>query len=97
MCVDPCILPTPRTRTPNLYLTSTTPTTTTPKQALVTAERGKGLGRDEGVVGKGDEVELGDKTYWWHDKYRPRKPRYFNRVGWLLLGVCVFCVFILGT
>ena len=19
-------------------------------------------------------------TYWWHDKYRPRKPRYFNRV-----------------
>lgn len=20
------------------------------------------------------------QTYWWHDKYRPRKPRYFNRV-----------------
>ena len=21
-----------------------------------------------------------DEQYWWHDKYRPRKPRYFNRV-----------------
>lgn len=20
------------------------------------------------------------QTYWWHDKFRPRKPRYFNRV-----------------
>jgi hypothetical protein len=32
-----------------------------------------------------DEVFLPhDTTYWWHDKYRPRKPRYFNRVktGW---------------
>jgi hypothetical protein len=19
-------------------------------------------------------------VYWWHDKYRPRKPKYFNRV-----------------
>lgn len=33
-----------------------------------------------------DEVLLTttDTTYWWQDKYRPRKPRYFNRVktGW---------------
>lgn len=32
-----------------------------------------------------DEVFLPqDATYWWHDKFRPRKPRYFNRVktGW---------------
>ena len=20
------------------------------------------------------------QVFWWHDKYRPRKPRYFNRV-----------------
>jgi hypothetical protein len=20
------------------------------------------------------------QVYWWHDKYRPRKPKYFNRV-----------------
>ena len=29
----------------------------------------------EGVLGEG-----GGKTYWWQDRYRPRKPRYFNRV-----------------
>jgi hypothetical protein len=31
-----------------------------------------------------DEVALPAGTYWWQDKYRPRKPRYFNRVktGW---------------
>ena len=23
---------------------------------------------------------LAMQVYWWHDKYRPRKPRYFNRV-----------------
>ena len=22
----------------------------------------------------------GVQVYWWHDKYRPRKPKYFNRV-----------------
>lgn len=20
------------------------------------------------------------QVYWWHDKYRPRRPKYFNRV-----------------
>ncbi|GER41938.1 cactin [Striga asiatica] len=25
-------------------------------------------------------MEEGDVVYWWHDKYRPRKPKYFNRV-----------------
>ena len=20
------------------------------------------------------------QVYWWHEKYRPRKPKYFNRV-----------------
>jgi hypothetical protein len=31
-----------------------------------------------------DEVQLLGTTYSWQDKYRPRKPRYFNRVktGW---------------
>jgi hypothetical protein len=27
-----------------------------------------------------DEISLPGSTYWWQDKYRPRKPRYFNRV-----------------
>lgn len=25
-------------------------------------------------------VDLASQTYWWHDKFRPRKPRFFNRV-----------------
>ena len=35
---------------------------------------------------EGDEVQLRQdfaipsQTYWWHDRYRPRKPRFFNRV-----------------
>ena len=27
-----------------------------------------------------DEEKLEKQTYLWSDKYRPRKPRYFNRV-----------------
>eukprot|EP00898_Chlorokybus_atmophyticus_P007530 jgi/Chlat1/7779/Chrsp66S07246 len=26
------------------------------------------------------EVQIKSQGYWWHDKYRPRKPKYFNRV-----------------
>jgi hypothetical protein len=35
-------------------------------------------------MGAQQEVSLPGETYWWQDKYRPRKPRYFNRVrtGW---------------
>ncbi|KAJ6797638.1 cactin isoform X2 [Iris pallida] len=32
------------------------------------------------VFGIGAEVNLDSQVYWWHDKYRPRKPKYFNRV-----------------
>eukprot|EP01018_Ginkgo_biloba_P033425 Gb_26930 [translate_table: standard] len=32
------------------------------------------------VLGSGAEVNLESQVYWWHDKYRPRKPKYFNRV-----------------
>ncbi|KAH7416237.1 hypothetical protein KP509_14G082000 [Ceratopteris richardii] len=37
---------------------------------------------DEGdaILGSGAEVNLESQVYWWHDKYRPRKPKYFNRV-----------------
>jgi hypothetical protein len=42
------------------------------------------LDADEEKMGRTDEVTLPGKTYHWGDKYRPRKPRYFNRVrtGW---------------
>ncbi|KAM1097131.1 hypothetical protein ACFX19_014826 [Malus domestica] len=34
----------------------------------------------DAVLGTGSEVNLDSQVYWWHDKYRPRKPKYFNRV-----------------
>ncbi|XP_031123894.1 cactin-like isoform X2 [Ipomoea triloba] len=34
----------------------------------------------DAVFGSNDEVNLDSEVYWWHDKYRPRKPKYFNRV-----------------
>eukprot|EP00455_Lapot_gusevi_P055004 TRINITY_DN890_c0_g1_i2.p1 TRINITY_DN890_c0_g1~~TRINITY_DN890_c0_g1_i2.p1 ORF type:complete len:610 (+),score=167.02 TRINITY_DN890_c0_g1_i2:260-2089(+) len=36
------------------------------------------LADDEAPFGL--EVPIPDQPYWWHDKYRPRKPRFFNRV-----------------
>jgi hypothetical protein len=34
----------------------------------------------------GGEVGLGvaSQAYWWHNKYAPRKPKYFNR--WVFVG-----------
>ncbi|XP_042047691.1 cactin-like [Salvia splendens] len=34
----------------------------------------------DAVFGSSDEINLDSQVYWWHDKYRPRKPKYFNRV-----------------
>ncbi|XP_048131687.1 cactin-like [Rhodamnia argentea] len=34
----------------------------------------------DAAFGTGAEVNLDSQVYWWHDKYRPRKPKYFNRV-----------------
>ncbi|KAK9280254.1 hypothetical protein L1049_013942 [Liquidambar formosana] len=34
----------------------------------------------DAVLGSGAEINLDSQVYWWHDKYRPRKPKYFNRV-----------------
>jgi hypothetical protein len=40
----------------------------------------------------GGEVGLGvaSQAYWWHNKYAPRKPKYFNRCGALALGGGLF-------
>ena len=40
-------------------------------------ELSKGLRDNEEVFD--ESIDL-NQTYWWHDKFRPRKPRYFNRV-----------------
>lgn len=56
---------------------------------LFNAERAKGMSQGEAAfnaMGKGDdseyhgEVLLERKRYEWEDKYKPRKPRFFNRV-----------------
>lgn len=45
---------------------------------LFEQEAAKGVDEDEDLFNI--EAELGQQTYNWQDKYRPRKPRYFNRV-----------------
>ena len=35
---------------------------------------------EDGDANFSAEVALESQAYWWHDKYRPRKPKYFNRV-----------------
>eukprot|EP00596_Hydrurales_sp_CCMP1899_P002114 CAMPEP_0119042838 /NCGR_PEP_ID=MMETSP1177-20130426/16195_1 /TAXON_ID=2985 /ORGANISM="Ochromonas sp, Strain CCMP1899" /LENGTH=482 /DNA_ID=CAMNT_0007009875 /DNA_START=99 /DNA_END=1544 /DNA_ORIENTATION=- len=52
--------------------------------AMAKAEKEKGFEDKEEQMDTKEEVMLPGETYWWQDKYRPRKPRYFNRVrtGW---------------
>lgn len=38
------------------------------------------FGNLEEELGLADEIDLKASSYAWQDKYRPRKPRYFNRV-----------------
>ena len=45
---------------------------------LVSAESRKGF--EQGEARFSFEIPLEQKVAWWHDKYRPRKPKYFNRV-----------------
>ncbi|VDO94157.1 unnamed protein product [Soboliphyme baturini] len=51
---------------------------TSQKDAVMEAEARKGMTSDE--LSFSIEAPLAQKTYLWSDKYRPRKPRYFNRV-----------------
>ncbi|OZJ04826.1 hypothetical protein BZG36_02347 [Bifiguratus adelaidae] len=46
--------------------------------ALLEQEIAKGLDEDENMFNV--EAALPQDTYLWQDKYRPRKPRFFNRV-----------------
>lgn len=52
---------------------------TAPERALVLKAMG-GMEEGDSMMGSGAEVNLESQVYWWHDKYRPRKPKYFNRV-----------------
>ena len=48
------------------------------QEMLLRHEARKGMNEDE--VEFSVETKLDPQTYLWSDKYRPRKPRYFNRV-----------------
>merc|ERR1719160_382098 len=54
------------------------------EKAFLESERRKGMGDNEAGFNARDdshgEVLLDNKHYEWEDKYRPRKPRFFNRV-----------------
>ncbi|XP_054164325.1 splicing factor Cactin-like [Oppia nitens] len=43
-------------------------------------EARKGMTDDEAVFSVEEQIKQIEKQYSWSDKYRPRKPRYFNRV-----------------
>lgn len=48
------------------------------EEVRMTREARKGMGGDEAEFSV--ETKLDSQVYLWSDKYRPRKPRYFNRV-----------------
>ncbi|XP_076272794.1 cactin, spliceosome C complex subunit [Rhynchophorus ferrugineus] len=50
----------------------------TKEELLLQKEARKGMGEDEAQFSV--EQALDSQVYLWSDKYRPRKPRYFNRV-----------------
>ncbi|XP_025835190.1 cactin isoform X2 [Agrilus planipennis] len=50
----------------------------TKEELLLQKEARKGMGDDEAQFSV--EAALDNQIYLWSDKYRPRKPRYFNRV-----------------
>jgi hypothetical protein len=54
----------------------------TPAERALHNEARKGMNDDE--VQFSVESTLENEVYLWSDKYRPRKPRYFNR--WVLLS-----------
>ena len=49
----------------------------TAEEKALEKEAKKGMGEDEAVFSVESVLE---QSYEWSDKYRPRKPRYFNRV-----------------
>ncbi|KAK5648550.1 hypothetical protein RI129_003442 [Pyrocoelia pectoralis] len=50
----------------------------TKEEIMLQREARKGMGEDEAQFSV--EAALDNQVYLWSDKYRPRKPRYFNRV-----------------
>ena len=53
-------------------------------EEMYNREAAKGGEEGDEVFSSSEEVSTAGAQYWWHDKYRPRKPRYFNRVRYVL-------------
>lgn len=53
--------------------------------AAFKASSSRMMGTDAAERDFGGEVALESRAYWWHEKHKPRKPKYFNRVhtGWV--------------
>ena len=47
---------------------------------VLKAAAARAMGDGEGDAPFTGDVPLESQVYWWHDKYKPRKPRYWNRV-----------------
>uniref|UniRef100_A0A914XFH7 Splicing factor Cactin n=1 Tax=Plectus sambesii TaxID=2011161 RepID=A0A914XFH7_9BILA len=62
----------------NLVEMKTTGTTLSQREAQFEAEARKGMSKEEATFAVEAPIEA--QSYLWSDKYRPRKPRYFNRV-----------------
>ncbi|CAG0898222.1 unnamed protein product, partial [Cyprideis torosa] len=56
----------------------------TAEEKALAAEARKGMTDEEAQFSV--EQDLGDAAYLWSDKYRPRKPRYFNRTAGILIS-----------
>ncbi|KAF9606813.1 hypothetical protein IFM89_029270 [Coptis chinensis] len=55
----------------------------TPPEDNMDLKAMKGMGameKGDALFGSGTEANMESHVYWWHDQYRPRKPKYFNRV-----------------
>lgn len=48
--------------------------------AAFRASSSRMMGTDAAERDFGGEVALESRAYWWHEKHKPRKPKYFNRV-----------------
>ncbi|KAI9003100.1 mid region of cactin-domain-containing protein [Gaertneriomyces semiglobifer] len=56
------------------------PSTETLAERQFIQEMSENMGIDEEAFGEEADISMSHEPYMWQDKYRPRKPRYFNRV-----------------
>lgn len=63
---------------PDIRPTAAAPVKVAKDEEIYQAAVGQGLDEEEELFNL--EVQMSKTAYTWEDKYRPRKPRYFNKV-----------------